>query len=181
MAATPYQSLTAFLPAGPPAATLVFFHGGGWASGYKEWMHLMAPALIAAGVAFVSAGHCLAPAHWCPACYEDCQDAVAWASAWSERIGAGPRVFVGGHSAGGHLAALLAVRRHRAGWHGLPADLIAGCLPVSGVYEFGEGSGLAARPRFLESDSAATEASPLQWVDGPAAPFLLGAGPTSRI
>ena len=46
---------------------LLFWHGGGWTSGYKEWMGFMAPALNAAGVTFVSAGYRLAPEHVFPA------------------------------------------------------------------------------------------------------------------
>ena len=146
----PYQTLTVFPADRPSGDVLVFFHGGGWTNGYKEWMYFMAPALNAQGVTFVSAGYRLAPAHVFPAGQEDCADAVAWVLQHiGEHGGNGERVFVGGHSAGGHYAALLAVT---AGWRsvrGLPAQALAGCLPVSGVYRFGEGSGLSVRPRFL--------------------------------
>jgi len=74
----PYQTLTVFPADRPSGDVLVFFHGGGWTNGYKEWMYFMAPALNAQGVTFVSAGYRLAPAHVFPAGQEDCADAVAW-------------------------------------------------------------------------------------------------------
>jgi acetyl esterase/lipase len=177
----PYQTLTVFPADRPSGDVLVFFHGGGWTNGYKEWMYFMARALNAQGVTFVSAGYRLAPAHVFPAGLEDCADAVAWVLQHiGEHGGNGERVFVGGHSAGGHYAALLAVT---AGWRsvrGLPAQALAGCLPVSGVYRFGEGSGLSVRPRFLGAGApgeAEAAASPLNRIEAAACPpFLLTLG-----
>jgi acetyl esterase/lipase len=177
----PYQTLTVFPADRPSGDVLVFFHGGGWTNGYKEWMYFMARALNAQGVTFVSAGYRLAPAHVFPAGLEDCADAMAWVLQHiGEHGGNGERVFVGGHSAGGHYAALLAVT---AGWRsvrGLPAQALAGCLPVSGVYRFGEGSGLSVRPRFLGAGApgeAEAAASPLNRIEAAACPpFLLTLG-----
>ncbi len=162
--ADPYQSLAIFRAAKPVGTTLVFFHGGGWTNGYKEWMAFMAPALNEQGVTLVNAGYRLAPQHVFPTGFEDCADAVAWVLKHT-----GDRVFVGGHSAGGHYAALLAVT---GGWRrarGLRADALAGCLPVSGVYRFGEGSGLSQRPRFLGT-AADEAASPLRQLQPAACP-----------
>lgn len=160
----PYQSLVVFRPAKPSGDTLVFFHGGGWTNGYKEWMAFMAPALTEQGVTLVNAGYRLAPQHVFPTGLEDCADAVAWVV---NHIGG--RIFVGGHSAGGHYAALLAVTSAWRKSRGLQADALAGCLPVSGVYRFGEGSGLSQRPRFLGT-AADEAASPLQQLEPAACP-----------
>ncbi|VWX61836.1 Acetyl esterase/lipase [Burkholderiales bacterium 8X] len=183
----PYQGLTVFEAdqggAGDAVRSLlVFFHGGGWTSGYKEWMHFMAPALVAEGVTFVSAGYRLAPGHVFPTALEDAADAVAWV--WNHVANADPakpmRLFVGGHSAGGHYASLLAVDGAWRKARGLPHDVLSGCLPVSGVYRFGEGSGLNTRPRFLGSgDEARTDraASPILQIDPKACPpFLITCG-----
>jgi len=146
----PYQRLSIHRAPRPSGDVLVFFHGGGWTNGYKEWMEFMAPALTARGVTFVSAGYRLAPQHLFPVCVDDAARAVAWLHGHIGAHGGEPgRVFVGGHSAGGHLAALLAVARAwRADRH-LPADAVRGCLPVSGVYRVDAQSGLSMRPRFL--------------------------------
>lgn len=174
--ADPYQSLTVFRPAAPTGEVLVFLHGGGWTSGYQEWMFFMAPALLAEGITFVSAGYRLAPQHAFPAGMDDSADAVAWTVRHIAAHGGDPaRVFVGGHSAGGHYAALLAATTAWRRARGLPDRPLAGCLPVSGVYRFGEGSGLSVRPRFLGADPQAdVAASPLLRLEPDACPpFLL--------
>ncbi len=118
--ADPYQSL-AIVPASEPNGdVLLVFHGGGWTNGYKEWMLFMAPAVTAQGITFVSAGYRLAPQHIYPAQIHDVYDAIAAAYRGIGEHGGDPdRLFIGGHSAGGHLAALAALtqgldRRTRA-------------------------------------------------------------------
>ena len=177
----PYQRLTVYPAASGAGDVLVVFHGGGWTSGYKEWMAFMAPPLQARGVTFVSAGYRLAPGHLFPTGFGDAADAVAWVHRHAAEHGADPgRIFVGGHSAGGHYAALLAAtadwRRARC----LPLDVVRGCLPVSGTYRLDPESGLSMRPRFLgppgEGD-AALAASPLFRLDATVCPpFLIAWG-----
>ena len=177
----PYQSLAVFRPAAPSGDVLVFLHGGGWTSGYKEWMAFMAPALLARGVTFISAGYRLAPAHVFPAAFDDAADAIAWVARHrAEHGGDTQRIFVGGHSAGGHYAALLAVTAAWRRERGLARDVLRGCLPVSGVYRFGPGSGLTVRPRFLgpladpQVDAAASPLTRLE--PGVSPPWLLSHG-----
>jgi arylformamidase len=177
----PYQQLTVYPAASGAGDVLVFFHGGGWTSGYKEWMAFMAPALQARGVSFVSAGYRLAPGHLFPTGFDDAADAIAWVHRHAAEHGADPaRIFVGGHSSGGHYAALLAATADWRRARGLPIDVVRGCLPVSGVYRFDNASGLSLRPRFLgppgEIDTA-TAASPLLRLGAATcAPFLLAWG-----
>lgn len=162
--ADPYQRLAIFRPSRPDGRAFLFWHGGGWTSGYKEWMGFMAPSFAASGITFVSAGYRLAPQHTFPAGLQDCQHALDWVL---KEISSA--VFIGGHSAGGHYAALIAA--------GQGANLVRGCLPISGVYEFGEGSELTARPRFLGDDASADRrASPRFQLQQPLPPFLLSFG-----
>lgn len=182
--ADPYQGIALALPQKPSGAVLVFLHGGGWTCGYKEWNLFMAPLFTAAGVIFASVGYRLAPGTLFPGNFEDCASGLAWIhSRVGDYGGDARRIFVGGHSAGGHLAALLAVRHDWQSALGLPADVIRGCLPISGVYLFGDESGLARRPRFLGAeDIAATDAaaSPLAHARAQAAatlpPFFISRG-----
>jgi acetyl esterase/lipase len=161
---SPYQRLSIFEASKPGGFVLLFWHGGGWTSGYKEWMGFMAPALNAAGATLVSGGYRLAPEHVFPAGLDDCLAAVDWVSKSLQG-----RLFIGGHSAGGHYAALIAAR---AG-----GKLVRGCLPLSGVFEFGEGSGLSARPRFLGADQRNDRiASPRFELALPLPPFLVAYG-----
>ncbi len=173
----PYQGLLVFRPTAPNGRVLIFWHGGGWRSGYKEWMGFMAPAFTDAGVIFVSPSYRLAPKHKFPVGIEDCADAVAWVakhlSAPNREL---LRIFLGGHSAGGHCAALLAVTRHWQQPRTLPSAVVKGFLPISGVYEFGENSGLLTRPVFLDHPSDERNASPLAQIVSPLPNFLIAYG-----
>jgi acetyl esterase/lipase len=160
----PYQRLLVFAPRRPDGTVLLFWHGGGWTSGYKEWMAFMAPALNAVGITFVSAGYRLAPRHVFPTGLDDCESALEWVT---DRIS--HDVFIGGHSSGGHYAALIAAREG--------GRRVRGCLALSGVFEFGEGSGLRIRPRFLGEDPANERlASPRFQLGMPLPPFLVAYG-----
>jgi arylformamidase len=171
----PYQSIALFPAPQPTGETLLFFHGGGWTGGYKEWMHFMAPAFNALGITFASAGYRLAPRHVFPVQRDDAADAVAWLHGQVHAHGGDPgKMFIGGHSSGGHLAALLAATSAWRRPRGLPAQPLRGCLPVSGTYRFGEGSGLAMRPRFLGPDEQAdVRAAPLAQLEPRACPPFL--------
>lgn len=174
----PYQRLSIFRASRPDGRVLVFWHGGGWTSGYREWMHFNAPAFTAAGVTFVAPGYRLAPRHVFPTGYEDCMRALAWVHSHIAAYGGDPaRLFVGGHSAGGHYAALLAARRDWPSRVDLPANVIRGAIPVSGTYWFGADSGLSVRPRFLGPESldcdVEDEASPIRRLEPPLPPFLV--------
>jgi acetyl esterase/lipase len=172
-----YQRLIVFRANEPDGRALLFWPGGGWTSGYKEWMSFMAPAFTRSGVTFVTAGYRLAPQHLFPAGVHDCAAAVRWVHANIARYGGDARkVFVGGHSAGGHYAALLAVKRDWQAALGLPADVVRGCLPLSGVFDFTEGSGLAMRPRFLGPSGNEREASPRAHLHAALPPFFLAHG-----
>ena len=167
----PYQSLLIFAPEQANGTILIFMHGGGWTNGYKEWMRFMAPCFNAQGIVFVSVGYRLAPMHVFPSGFEDCCAGVAWLGAHLTKTGMGDsRLFVGGHSAGGHYAALIALTR--------PQLRIRGCLPISGVYDFGKESGLSTRPRFLGSINSGNEllASPISHIGPSPCPFLISYG-----
>jgi acetyl esterase/lipase len=173
----PYQEVAVFPAASPNGTVLAFMHGGGWVNGYKEWPAFMAPALNDAGITFVSIGYRLAPGHVWPTGVKDVATALKWIHDNIASHGGDPsRLFISGHSAGGHYATWLAVRD---GWQqaaGVPADFIRGALPVSGVYDFTPGNGMAMRPRFLDSEGADdTDASPLHTI-AKTPPFYLAWG-----
>lgn len=173
----PYQSILLAMAPKPGGPLLAFLHGGGWTNGYKEWMAFMAPPLNEAGVSFASIGYRLALQHVFPSGLDDAAAALRWLYEHAADYGYDrDRIFIGGHSAGGHYASLLAVRRDWQTGFGLPIDVVRGCLPVSGVYDFGAESGLSQRPRFLGPVGNETAASPLSNIDGTPPPFLIAHG-----
>ena len=146
----PCQSVLVFKPRSANGSVLLWMHGGGWTNGYKEMMAFMAPPLNEAGITFVTIGYRLAPEYTFPIGWLDAARAVGWVHGNIANFGGDPqKIFVGGHSAGAHYAALLTVRRDWCAPLGLPDDVVCGCLPISGTYYFTHGSGLAMRPRFL--------------------------------
>ena len=174
----PHQSIAIYPAPKPSGALLAFLHGGGWTNGYKETMAFMAPALHARGITFASLGYRLAPEHVFPAGFEDCARGLALLCEKAPTFGADARrLTIGGHSSGGHYAALLSVRDDWQQSVGLPLDTIKGCLPISGTYRFGPDSGLSIRPRFLGPEDSGNEraASPM-WNIACTPPMLISYG-----
>lgn len=178
-----WQSLDVYLakPSAPaePSPVLVFAHGGGWTNGYKEWMGLMAPALTAAGITFVSVSYRLAPEHKWRAMRDDCLDAIAWVHRHIAAHGGDPgRIAVGGHSAGGHLMALAALDRNGLQARGVPRSALCACLPLCAPLDIRypqrePGSGEErTHQMILDGSSEAIDASPACQVTGDA-PFML--------
>lgn len=94
-----------------PGPLLVYFHGGGWVQGSIA-THDASCRLLAhmSGVRVASVDYRLAPEHPYPAAVEDAVSAYAWAADHAATLGADPaRLAVGGDSAGGNLAAVVAL------------------------------------------------------------------------
>jgi acetyl esterase len=95
----------------PPFPIVVWFHGGGWVVGTLDTFDPICRALAAAVPAVVvAADYRLAPEHRFPAAVEDCYAATLWASRNAAELGgAQHRLAVAGDSAGGNLAAVVAL------------------------------------------------------------------------
>jgi acetyl esterase/lipase len=106
--------------ASDPTAAILFFHGGGYVMGSVESEHVAAGVLAAAlGVVVVSVEYRLAPEHPYPAALEDGYAALRWLHAECAEFGIdSARIAVAGNSAGGGLAAALAIHARD---HGGPA------------------------------------------------------------
>ncbi len=102
-------------PAGP---LLVFFHGGGFWCGDLDSHDPPAGSWPSrSGVRVLSVDYRLAPEHPFPAAYDDAAAAYAWTVEHAAELGADPaRLGVGGDSAGGNLAAGVAIEAARHGW-----------------------------------------------------------------
>ncbi len=105
---------------------LVWYHGGGWVIGDLETADWTARRLAnRVGAVVVSVDYRLAPEHQFPAAVEDCWAALEWASTSGAEVGGDPgRLAVGGDSAGGNLAAVMAIAARDRGLTGLRYQLL---------------------------------------------------------
>jgi acetyl esterase len=101
----------------PPTGLVVYFHGGGFVIGSIGLMDNVARELAyGSGAVVVSVEYRLAPEHPYPAALDDCETVTRWATANAGRFGLSPAsVAIAGESAGGNLAACLALRLREAG------------------------------------------------------------------
>lgn len=130
------QKLDLYLPKGAKDyPTLFFIHGGGWTKGSRSGFDRIGRTFAKNGVAFVSVGYRLSPQVKHPAHIQDVARGFAWTAANIGKYGGNPGVlFVSGHSAGGHLAALLATDDDYLRAEKLSLSNIKGAIPVSGVF-----------------------------------------------
>lgn len=120
-----------------PSPVVIFFYGGSWQSGEKRHYRFVAQALARHGVMTVIPNYRLSPAAGFPAFVEDGAAAAAWVAARIGAHGGNPtRVFLAGHSAGAHIALLLALDRHYLDEAGFPRAALAGAIGLSGPYDF---------------------------------------------
>ncbi|HWQ88025.1 alpha/beta hydrolase [Brevundimonas sp.] len=135
----PRQKMDIHAPveAGPrPWPMLVFFYGGGWDSGERRLYAWAAQALAARGFVVATPDYRLAPQAHFPAFIDDAAAAAARAGQIASRYGADPaRLGVIGHSAGAHLAMMIALDRRYMTAAGAPG-LIRAAAGLAGPYDF---------------------------------------------
>ena len=119
---------------------LVYFHGGGFVFGNLDTHDAVCRAIAKASDAVViSVDYRLAPEHKFPAAVDDSYAATVWIAANAERLGIDARrIAVGGDSAGGNLATVIAMRCRDAGGPKLAAQVLI--YPVTDVSTFDTGS-----------------------------------------
>jgi acetyl esterase/lipase len=120
-----------------PAPMVIFFYGGGWREGSKDNYRFVASSLTEAGYVVVIPEYRVFPEVVFPEFIDDGADAVAWALQHASEFGAdSDKVFLMGHSAGAHIAAMLITDQHFLASNGIDADTLAGFVGLSGPYNF---------------------------------------------
>lgn len=131
----PREKLDIFMPPGDgPFPIRLFVHGGFWMSRDKEDSRFVVRGQVEAGAVVISVEYALIPSVDMTELVRQCRAAVAWA--WNNAgdfNGDRDRLFVSGHSAGGHIAAMLQATDW-TDW-GLPADAIKGAAALSGIFD----------------------------------------------
>lgn len=131
----PRERMDVFPAALPNAPVLMFFHGGYWKGGAKEDRRFPARSFNAAGAAWITVEYPLCPEASIGDIVVSARRAVAFAARNAASWGADPaRIHVGGNSAGGQIAAMLAIPAwYRA--YGLNAHPVKSAAAISGVFD----------------------------------------------
>jgi len=160
------------------APVFVFIHGGAWRSGRSKDFAMPAEMFLAAGAHYIVpdfawvqdvGGSLMVLA-------DQVRRAVAWVYDNIARFGGDPnRLYVGGQSSGGHLAAV-ALTTDWQHQFGLPANIIKGGICISGMYDL-EPVRLSARSRYVAFDDATVaELSPIRHLDRLLTPVVVAYG-----
>jgi acetyl esterase/lipase len=176
--AGPRAKLDVYLPERVDAAKplVVFFYGGRWSSGEKAHYRFVGAALAARGAIAVIPDYSLYPQSSFPVFLEDAARALRWARDNAGQLGADrSRIFLMGHSAGGHIAAMLGFDKRWLAAVGLsPARDLAGFIGLAGAYDFAIDSDVLRGVFGAPAHAAARQ--PLRYVTREAPSALLLAG-----
>src|SRR5262245_15653667 len=154
-------------PCGAPAApTLIYIHGGYWQMNDKEPYAFLGEGVRGAGFNLALVEYTLAPAARMDQIVAEVRSAVAWVIEHAKETEGDPaRVFVSGHSAGGHLTAMA-----------MTDARVAGGVAISGIYDL-EPIRLNYLNEKLGLDVAETErTSPMGHFPATAAPLVVTVG-----
>lgn len=158
------------------APVVVFFYGGSWTGGKRQWYRFVGTALASRGIVAVIPDYRKYPRVKMDGFMADAARAVAWTHAHAGEFGGdASRLFIMGHSAGGHIAGLLATDGHWLQAQGMTTRELAGFIGLAGVYDFVP---IASNEKdmlgmFGHLPSEQHRAQPIDFVDGDEPPMLL--------
>lgn len=166
-----YAPLAVDTQAGLPV--IVFIHGGGWRAGDKAGYEFAGRAFAARGFVAVIPNYRLSPEGHFPDFVQDGAAAIHWVRRNIARHGGDPdRIVMVGHSAGAHIAGLLAMDEQ---WLGADRSAIAGWVGMAGPYDFLPLDTPSTRGAFGRApDLAATQPINFAGADDPPALLLHG-------
>lgn len=163
-----------------PARVVVFFYGGAWRNGSRDYYRFLGQTLTDAGFVVVVPDYRLSPEVRFPVFNEDAAAAVRWVRDNIAGYGGSPNdIVLMGHSAGAHIAALLVTDKHYLAQAGVPAAAIRGFVGLAGPYAIDPQQYRVSRPAFEGADPPEV-AIPTNHVDGQEPPMLLLHGADDR-
>lgn len=169
------ERLTVYPATNPNAPVLVFVHGGYWKSGFGDDYDFVAMGLSLANFTVVIVNYDLAPHVTIPEIVRQVRSSVAWTAKNIDAYNGDPtRIFIAGHSAGGHLAAMATLTNWKE--YGLSYNVIKGILAVSGLYDLEPVSQTFVEPALRITADHILSSSPIRLITTSAIPLIVAWG-----
>jgi arylformamidase len=163
-------------PAGEKAPVLVYVHGGFWCLRTSKEFGFVARGPVSRGVATVVTNYDLCPRVTIDEIVRQTRAAVAWAHKNTASFGGDPdRIHVAGHSAGGHLVAML-LATDWEGEYGLPGNVIKGATAISGLYDLAPFPYTFLQPKLQLGYDQIHRNSPILHIPDASPPLLVAYG-----
>jgi arylformamidase len=169
----PRQTLDLFLPESKPRGTLVFIHGGYWRALDKSDHAFVAPPFLARGIAVATLNYDLCPSVSISDIVDETREAIAFIA--RQHAARAPRpIIVSGHSAGGHLAAMMLA----TDWsrHGFAENPVDGAMSLSGVHDLAPLVHFSYNVDLKLTHDEARRLSPVNMTPTTQAPLLVAVG-----
>ncbi|MGC1547553.1 MAG: alpha/beta hydrolase [Rhodanobacter sp.] len=156
------------------APVVVFFYGGSWMSGKRQWYRWVGQTLAQHGLVVVIPDYRKWPEVRMDGFMHDAALAVAWTHSHAGDYGGDPReLFLMGHSAGAHVGALLSTDGHWLASVGMRPRQLAGFIGLAGPYDFLPLTNANFVDMFGNTPQAQGRSQPVNFVDGDEPPMLL--------
>lgn len=167
------QQLDVYTPRTPNGRVVVFIYGGSWSTGNRADYRFVAQTLTARGATVVIPDYRLYPDIRFPTFVEDAAAAVAWTREHAAEYGGDPaQIYLVGHSAGAHIATLIALDHRYLAAHAMAPTQLVGVVGLSTPADFAATLGKRYRPIFTD-DAGLAAAQPVAYVNAAAPPLLL--------
>ena len=176
--AHPMEVMDIFRPAEPAGAPVhVYIHGGYWRSRVKENFSYIAEPLVDAGAIVAVVNYALCPDVTLDEIVRQMRACCAFL--WNNPDAHGgdrDRIHAAGHSAGGHLTAMLLATDWPAYESGLPADLVKSGVLISGIYDIAPIMDISVQEQVQLTPELAARNSPVFMKPATAAPIAITVG-----
>lgn len=170
------ETLDLFPSRSAGAPLLLFVHGGYWRLLSSKEFSLVARGLVARDITVAVMNYSLCPKVTIAEITRQSRAAVAWLVRHAAEYRGDPaRLYVCGHSAGGHQVGMLAVTDW-VGQYGLPADVIKGGIPISGLFDLRPFRYSWLQPKLLLTHELILQQSPLDLIPDRGPPLLVTLG-----
>ena len=159
-----------------PHPALLYIHGGYWMSRTKGDQTFLARAYAQAGISFVLLEYDLIPEVRMGDIVNQCRSAATWVYHHAGDYGIDPdQIFISGHSAGGHLTAMLAATNWQT-FSGAPENLIKGGIALSGIYDLTPVQHSYMQETLALTDEELANYSPQFFETAPSIPLIVAPG-----